>query len=408
MRQFTCEVCGNTDIIKREGIFVCQSCGCKYSLDEVRKLLSDNPIAVQETEKSNKTTEYNNMLRAAYDAMVDERFESAYSNSIRLLSINPDDPELIAMQALAILGKERMASDIPSSTINGMSRFYTMVRNWKEEFPRQIEAYKHVLEYIKSSCNAQGVLLREERDSLSDQKHTTSTSEKIGDFADALGLLAGDPLSYGHGMSSQNERQRRDAYNRAIENQIEKIHTKEQKLYNFRTSHTSKMEVLIKETQEADKKYKEQRRMAYWETHADQKAELEANISRLIEERNPILNEIKNKEKTIRQLNDSSSIGTPLRIKEKELDDEIHELRMQLIHLGLFDGRKKKQINKRIDDLKNQKPTYEQFREESNEIMNKVQPQINTIKKEVKDLKQESDALSKKIEALQNELQMDR
>ncbi len=39
MKQLTCEVCGGNDLIKQDGVFVCQSCGCKYSADEVKKLM---------------------------------------------------------------------------------------------------------------------------------------------------------------------------------------------------------------------------------------------------------------------------------------------------------------------------------------------------------------------------------
>lgn len=39
MKQLTCEVCGGNDLLKQEGVFVCQSCGCKYSSDEVKKLM---------------------------------------------------------------------------------------------------------------------------------------------------------------------------------------------------------------------------------------------------------------------------------------------------------------------------------------------------------------------------------
>ena len=31
MKQLTCEMCGSTDLIKEDGVFVCQSCGCRYS-----------------------------------------------------------------------------------------------------------------------------------------------------------------------------------------------------------------------------------------------------------------------------------------------------------------------------------------------------------------------------------------
>lgn len=39
MKQLTCEVCGGNDLLKQDGVFVCQSCGCKYSVDEVKKLM---------------------------------------------------------------------------------------------------------------------------------------------------------------------------------------------------------------------------------------------------------------------------------------------------------------------------------------------------------------------------------
>lgn len=45
MKRMICEECGGLDILKNKGAFVCQSCGCKHSLEEVRKLLEgDNSI----------------------------------------------------------------------------------------------------------------------------------------------------------------------------------------------------------------------------------------------------------------------------------------------------------------------------------------------------------------------------
>ena len=45
MRQLVCEMCDGTDFVKQDGMFVCQSCGCKYSVEEARKLMSsaNNP-----------------------------------------------------------------------------------------------------------------------------------------------------------------------------------------------------------------------------------------------------------------------------------------------------------------------------------------------------------------------------
>ena len=39
MKQLTCEMCGGTNLVKQDGMFVCQSCGCKYTLEEARKMM---------------------------------------------------------------------------------------------------------------------------------------------------------------------------------------------------------------------------------------------------------------------------------------------------------------------------------------------------------------------------------
>ena len=39
MKQLKCEMCGSADLIKQDGVFVCQSCGCKYSVEEAKKMM---------------------------------------------------------------------------------------------------------------------------------------------------------------------------------------------------------------------------------------------------------------------------------------------------------------------------------------------------------------------------------
>ena len=41
MKQLTCEMCGSTDLMKQDGVFVCQSCGTKYSVEEAKKMMVD-------------------------------------------------------------------------------------------------------------------------------------------------------------------------------------------------------------------------------------------------------------------------------------------------------------------------------------------------------------------------------
>ena len=42
----TCELCGSSDFVKSEGMFVCQGCGTKYSPEEAQKLMKEEPKGV--------------------------------------------------------------------------------------------------------------------------------------------------------------------------------------------------------------------------------------------------------------------------------------------------------------------------------------------------------------------------
>ncbi|MDE5740834.1 MAG: hypothetical protein K2H90_00125, partial [Oscillospiraceae bacterium] len=38
MKALICEMCGGRDLVKQDGLYVCQNCGCKYSTEEAKKL----------------------------------------------------------------------------------------------------------------------------------------------------------------------------------------------------------------------------------------------------------------------------------------------------------------------------------------------------------------------------------
>ena len=55
MKQLTCEMCGSTDLMKQDGVFVCQSCGMKYSVEEAKKMMIEGTVDVQGTVKVDNT-----------------------------------------------------------------------------------------------------------------------------------------------------------------------------------------------------------------------------------------------------------------------------------------------------------------------------------------------------------------
>ena len=247
MKRINCEVCGSAEMLKENGVFVCQSCGCKYSLEEVRKMLIDEAPTVQlgkVSSSAGQTEEYENMLKATRDAMDDGRFDSAYTNSVRLIAMKPDVPELIAIQALAIWGKEKIALDIPSSTVKGMDRFFSMFETWKANHSEKVEVIVNVLKYVGNACKTKYTLLQEAITALETQKYAPSLADNLGVIADTLGMLGGDLFSTIHGLDQEREGRRRSADNQIIKQQIDRIQGKYQKIDEFRREQIEKISVI--------------------------------------------------------------------------------------------------------------------------------------------------------------------
>ena len=67
----TCELCGGTDFVKQDGMFVCQNCSSKYSVEEARKLMGvsggEGPTVVKVDQSSELANLYELARRAKKD-----------------------------------------------------------------------------------------------------------------------------------------------------------------------------------------------------------------------------------------------------------------------------------------------------------------------------------------------------
>lgn len=77
MKQLTCEMCGSTDLMKQEGVFVCQNCGTKYSVEEAKKMMIEGTVEVQGTVKVDSSDIVKKSLINARGAYQNEDWESA-------------------------------------------------------------------------------------------------------------------------------------------------------------------------------------------------------------------------------------------------------------------------------------------------------------------------------------------
>lgn len=77
MKALQCEMCGSHDLIKEGGVFVCQSCGTKYSVEEAKKMMVEGTVDVKGTVKVDTSDELKNLYEIARRAKDTDNSENA-------------------------------------------------------------------------------------------------------------------------------------------------------------------------------------------------------------------------------------------------------------------------------------------------------------------------------------------
>lgn len=126
MRQLACEMCGSTDLIKQDGVFVCQSCGTKYSVEEAKKMMVEGTVEVTGTVKvddSSKIENYYMMAENAYDASNQKEAEN-YCNKI--IEIDPNNYRAWMLKGKAIAWQSSLQN---SRVDEGVTAFIKAIDN---------------------------------------------------------------------------------------------------------------------------------------------------------------------------------------------------------------------------------------------------------------------------------------
>lgn len=101
MNQLTCEMCGSTDLLKSDGVFTCQNCGCKYSVEEAKKMMVEGVVQVEGTVKVDNTAQIENYLAMAQKAHDSDNEAEAESYANKVLEIDPNNWEALFIKGLA-------------------------------------------------------------------------------------------------------------------------------------------------------------------------------------------------------------------------------------------------------------------------------------------------------------------
>ncbi len=94
MKQLICEMCGSTDLIKQDGVFVCQNCNTKYSVEEAKKMMIEGNVDVSgSTVKIDVSEKLENLYQLARRAKEEDNEENAKKYYDMLTAERPNDWE---------------------------------------------------------------------------------------------------------------------------------------------------------------------------------------------------------------------------------------------------------------------------------------------------------------------------
>ncbi|MBD5259913.1 MAG: TFIIB-type zinc finger domain-containing protein [Bacteroides sp.] len=93
MKPLTCEMCGSTNLLKQDGVFVCQSCGTKYSVEEAKKMMVEGTVSVEGTVKIDTSSELQNLYQIARRAKDSNNSENAQKYYDMILIKDPNSWE---------------------------------------------------------------------------------------------------------------------------------------------------------------------------------------------------------------------------------------------------------------------------------------------------------------------------
>jgi hypothetical protein len=119
MKKIICEMCGSADLIKEEGLFVCQSCGVKYSIEEAKKLMIEGTVQIEGTVKIDNSATVQNFLDIAKNSLAGGNGKEAFEYANKALEVmsNNVDAWLLKMQSIQYadtIGDPRLSEVISS------------------------------------------------------------------------------------------------------------------------------------------------------------------------------------------------------------------------------------------------------------------------------------------------------
>ena len=154
MKQIKCELCGSIELIKQEGVYVCQHCGAQYSIEEAKKLMIDGVVEVTGKLKLDSSEKLANLYKIARRAKNDDNAENAAKYYDQILIEDPDSWEatFYVVYFKAMQCKIAEIQSAATSVYNCTDTVLNLINDNMNGATEQEEAFSEVVSRITDIC----------------------------------------------------------------------------------------------------------------------------------------------------------------------------------------------------------------------------------------------------------------
>lgn len=427
MKRMTCEMCGSTDLVKKEGLFECQSCGTKYSVEEAKKMLIEGTVQVEGTVKVDDSNKVDNLIKNAKTLFKDDKYNEAYKLFGDVLNIDTENYIAITYRGLCSAWSTTVASPKISDAVNGISRGFEIAQKQLGETKEYAAFCMDVVKEMSSISNACMNLYK--------KHYLTSHETYIEWMQDASASISRSGHYADINWWQKRQKEQEAKYEKAKTIAIEGMHLtlvasnvvsikvlthKDITIYSEKDYKKIKEFILgylvvpndflnrelddfklslgmILDIDDRIKKLKKLEREEYFKKHPEKKEELEKKISSSKKKITKLTNEINENSELINSIeNEILTSLSSFDNKVKKIQSEINDLNAEKSSLGLFKIKDKKALQTQIDaktndinDLVHQKNVaYTEKKSEKKVDIDKANSIISDNTKEISELKE--------------------
>lgn len=411
-----CEICESNDIVKQEGLFVCQNCGAKYSLEEIKKITNSSSNVLNDQNKIEK------LLKNGMVLFNDNKFDEAYNYFTEILKLDPENYIAHFYKGISSAWKSSMKGEYYVDVARGATRASEYAKEILGETKELSDFYHDCFEQLKTFLE------------FGEQVYTNYYSKEVDSCSKRMEELKKESNRYGingpHELYAEmakeitgdleHAKEIHDAgiglvlsvYSVSMQNMIKILDNKEllsiNEYQNIIAFSQDRMVLWLKYIDKDSqlnlgalillcvnnvKAIKKERVNRFWENHKEEKEKYEKDIKdsqEIVSEKEKKLIELKKQKNLYKEKIEAKTSS------ENELESiqqKISELEYNKNSLGLFKRKEKDELQEQIDQLKQESyklgPAIDKekqsLKDEYQILIEDVDDEIEKLQKEIDD-----------------------